>query len=121
MVRPIKTSEVAGKRNVKTGIRIKNSRVRRGRFQLTHRQILLIVILLFIFMGSGISYVWSNFEGTQIGYDVSRLKQEELKLQELNQKLRLELALYKSPQYLEEATHRLGLREPSPGQIIVLP
>lgn len=116
----MKTWDVAGKRNTKTGIRVRNARVRKSRFQFTHRQIFLVGIMLFIFMGSGISYVWSNFEGTQIGYDLSRLKQEELKLRELNQKLRLELATYKSPQYLEEATHQLGLREPLPEQIIVL-
>ena len=120
MARAIKTSEVSGRRNARTGIRVRNERLRKGRFQFTHRQIFLIGILLFVFMGSGIGYVWSNFEGTQLGYDLSRLKQEELKLQELNQKLRLELATYKSPQYLEEATQRLGLRAPLPEQIIVL-
>ena len=34
--------------------------------------------MLFFFMGSGISYVWSNFEKTQIGYDLSQLKKEEM-------------------------------------------
>lgn len=88
---------------------------------MTHRQLLLIAPLLLVFMGCGIGYVWSNFEGTQIGYDLSRLKQEELRLKELNQKLRVELATYLSPQYLEEATHKLGLKEASPDQIYVLP
>ncbi len=121
MVRRMKASEIKKKRNARTGVRIKNSRVRKKKSRLTHRQIFLIVIMLFIFMGSGISYVWSNFEGTQIGYDLSRLQQEELKLKELNQKLRLELATLKAPQNLEEATRRLGLRQPLPDQVIVLP
>lgn len=77
--------------------------------------------MLLLFMGSGIGYVWSNFEGTQIGYDLSRLQQEELRLKELNQKLRLELALLKSPQHLEEATRHMGLKAASPEQIVVLP
>lgn len=121
MVRPIRTSEVAGKRNIRTGIRVRNARKRKSGFSLTRRQIFLIAVMLILFMGSGIGYVWSNFEGTQIGYDLSRLKEEELKLQELNQKLRLELATYRSPQYLEGAIQKLGLKEPSPEQIIVLP
>lgn len=78
--------------------------------------------MLFMFMGTGIGYVWSNFERTQIGYDLSQLKKEEMRLVEINQKLRLELAILKSPQNLEAvATRSLGLRHPSPGQIIVLP
>lgn len=98
-----------------------NRRTRRRKLHITSRQIFLIAFMLLVFMGSGIGYVWSNFEGTQIGYDLSRLRQEELKLQELNQKLRLELATLKSPQNLEKATRRFGLRQPLPEQIIILP
>ncbi len=116
----MKHSEIEGKRNARTGIRIKNSRIKKKKSRLTHRQIFLIAVMLFLFMGSGIGYVWSNFEGTQIGYDLSRLQQEEFKLKEFNQKLRLELATLKSPQYLERAARSLGLREALPEQIIIL-
>lgn len=121
MVRPIKPSEGERKRNSETGIRIINSKSRRGGTYFTLRQIFLIAIMLLVFMGGSIGYVWSNFEGTQIGYDLSRLQHEVLRLEELNRKLRLELATLKSPQYLERAAYRLGLREALPGQIIVLP
>ena len=121
MVRPMKSSEVEKRRNAKTGIRIKNAKKKRVKSRPTRRQLFLVVIMLFVFMGSGMGYVWSNFEGTQIGYDVSRLQQEELRLKELNQKLRLELATMKSPQYLEEAPRKLGLREAKPQQIVILP
>ena len=121
MVRPIRTSDVAGKRNTRTGIRIQNAKKKKGGLRVSHRQIFLITIMLLIFMGTGIGYVWSNFEGTQIGYDLSLLKKEELRLKELNRKLRVELATYLSPQYLEEATRSLGLKEALPEQINVLP
>jgi len=121
MIRVIKASEIERRRNAGTGIRVRNTRVRKARYHFTSRQILLIGLMLFVFMGSGIGYVWSNLEGTQIGYDLSRLKQEELRLKDLNSKLRLELATLKSPQYLEEAAHALGLKAPSPRQIVVLP
>jgi cell division protein FtsL len=120
MVRAVKLSEIQGKRNAATGIRIKNSK-QRSRLQISPRQLLLIAILLMAFMGSGIGYVWSNFQGTQIGYDLSKLQREELRLEELNQKLRLELATLKSPQNLERAARRLGLRPATPEQIIILP
>jgi cell division protein FtsL len=121
MVRPMKPSEVQRKRNTKTGIRVGNKRSKKKRISISPRQIFLIAFLLLIFMGSGIGYVWSNFEGTQIGYDLSRLQQKELRLKELNQKLRVELATLKSPQNLERASGRLGLRQPLPEQIVFLP
>ncbi|MBT3259140.1 MAG: hypothetical protein HN366_22180, partial [Deltaproteobacteria bacterium] len=66
--------------------------------------------------------VWSNFERTQIGYDHSQLKKEEMRLEEINQKLKLELATLKSPQNLERlAIQKLGLGSPKPEQIILLP
>ena len=121
MAAALNPSEIRKKRNNKTGIRINNTRIRKKRLDLTNRQIFLVVIMLFIFMGTGIGYVWSNFEGTQIGCDLSRLQQKELKLRELNQKLKLELATLRSPQNLEEVTRRLGLKETIADQVIVLP
>ncbi len=89
---------------------------------MTGRQILLIVFMMLLFMGSSIGYVWSNFERTQIGYDLSQLKKKEMQLTEINRKLRLELAIVKSPRRIEKvAKERLGLRQPSPDQIVVLP
>ena len=121
MVRSIKISESEKKRNMKTGIRITNAKRKKGGLHLSPRQIFLIAVMLLVFMGSGIGYVWSNFEGTQIGYDLSRLQQEEWRLKELNQKLKVELATMKSPQSLEVATRRLGLRAPLPEQIVIVP
>ncbi len=109
------------KRNSRTGININNSRVKNNRFYFTNRQMILITIMLMLFMGSGIGYVWSNYEGTQIGFDLSRLQQNELTLKDLNQKLKVELALLKSPQNLEAAARALGLKDPLPEQIITLP
>jgi cell division protein FtsL len=86
------------------------------------KQIFLVVSMLVLFMGSSIGYVWSNFERTQLGYDLSQLKREEMKQREINRKLRLELAILKSPRNLEAlAIKQLGLRQPSADQIIILP
>ncbi len=120
MVRTVRVSELQGKRNAVNGVRIKNSKPRK-RVHLNRRQIAFIAGVLVAFMVSGIGYVWLNFKGTQIGYDISKLKQEELRLKELNQKLKLELAILKSPQYLERASRHLGLRPATPEQIVVLP
>lgn len=89
---------------------------------MSRKQIFLAILMLFLIMGSSIGYVWSNFEKTQIGYDLSQLKQEEMRLREINRKLCLELAVLKSPQNLGRlATQKLGLGQPSAEQIVVLP
>lgn len=123
MTRPEKVSRMMVSRNAKTGIRVRNSRFKKKhRSRFTRRQALLIIVMLLFFMGSGISYVWSTFEKTQIGYNLSQLKKEEMRLKEINRKLRLELALLKSPQNLEsKAVKDLGLRQPTPEQIVMLP
>ena len=120
MVRPSKVSEADFKRNARTGIRIKNSKVKKKKFYLTNRQIFLIAFMLIAFMGSSIGYVWSNYEGTQIGFDLGQLQKYERDLTELNKKLKLELATLKSPQNLEAAARSLGLHYASPEQIIIL-
>ena len=107
-------------RNHGTGVRIHNARKKDRELRLTPRQIVLISVLFLIFMGSGIGYVWSNFEGTQIGYDLSRLQKREMELMELNRKLKLELAFLKSPQYLEQAARKAGLHPMDPDQVILI-
>ena len=122
MTKRDRITKIVGSRNARTGVRINNSRVKTRKPHLSPRQIFLILVLLFLFMGSGIGYVWSNFERTQIGYELSQLKQEELRLRETNRKLRVELALLKSPANLEMlAVKKLGLGQPRPEQIIILP
>jgi cell division protein FtsL len=109
-------------RNAKNGVRVNNAKSKRRRFRMTKRQIFMVLVILFISMGSGIGYVWSNFERTQIGYSLSQLQKEELRLREVNRKLRLELATLKSPQHLERlAVEKLGLKKPSVEQILLLP
>ncbi len=108
--------------NKMTGVRVKNTRSRRWDLRLTKRQVLFICTLLVFLMFSGIGYVWSNLERTRVSYDLSELKRQELKLREINKKLRLELATLRSSQHLESvALTKLGLRQPTPAQIVVLP
>ena len=120
MVRNLISKEIEKRRNINTGISTINHRKRDTSIKVSTRQIILVVFMLLTLMMGGISYVWSSFEGIQIGYDLSRLKQREMELQEQNAKLKLELATLKSPQYLEEAVKGEGLNPPKPFQIVVL-
>ena len=122
MTRPDNLSKMMNSRNAASGVRMANEKSKTSKFHVTRRQVVVTLMMLICFMGTGIGYVWSNFERTQIGYDLSQLKKEEMRLEEINQKLKLELATLKSPQNLEHlAIHQLGLSSPKPEQIILLP
>jgi cell division protein FtsL len=122
MTRPDSLSKMVSSRNAENGVRMANARAKASKFHVTRRQVMITLMMLICFMGTGIGYVWSNFERTQIGYDLSQLKKEEMRLKEINQKLKLELATLKSPQNLERlAIEKLGLSPPKPEQIILLP
>ena len=81
-----------------------------------------LAVLFLLILLAGISHVWVNFKRTQTGYELSRLKREIAKAQEYNRKLKLEIAYLKSPKHLEgKAIKELGLRQPSPNQVVYLP
>ena len=122
MTRPDSLLKMMNSRNAASGVRMENAKSIPSRFHVTRRQVFMTLMMLICFMGTGIGYVWSNFERTQIGYDLSQLKKEEMRFQEINRKLKLELATLKSPQNLEHlAVQQLGLSPPKPEQIILLP
>jgi cell division protein FtsL len=110
MTRPDSLSKMKNSRNAGNGVCMANAKSKNTRFSITRRQVIITLMMLICFMGTGIGYVWSNFERTQIGYSLSQLQKEEIRLKEINQKLKLELATLKSPQNLERlATQNLGL------------
>ena len=88
-----------------------------------HRGLIYVLVILFLMLFlAGISHVWVNFKRTQTGYALSKLKKEIAQAEEYNRKLKLELAFLKSPEYLENrAIKELGLRQPTPAQIVYLP
>ena len=121
MARPKKVQRIVDLQKGKAGLRVRNTRIKGHTFHMTRRQMILIVSMLLLIMGSSIGYVWSNFESTQIGYSLSQLKREEIRLRKIQQELRAELAYLRSPQRLHALAHKkLGLGQPSAGQIIVL-
>jgi cell division protein FtsL len=116
-----RVARMKGSRNARTGIRIHNARTKGRRLRLTRKQVVVTVLMLCLFMGSSIGYVWCNFEGTRLGYDLSELKNEEMRLQEINRKLKVELATLLSPEKLEKvAVKELGMVHPTPEQIATL-
>ena len=115
-------SRMARSSNSRSSITTKNRRKKKTKSRITGRQLFMVVFMLLLFMGSGLGYVWSSYEQTQIGYDLSELKKREMKLMEMNRKLRVEIAMKKSTFNLEKiAVEKFGLKQPGIDQVIVLP
>lgn len=122
MTRKEIVSSMRGSRNAETGVGSRNARVRTAAFKLTGRQIVVVVLTVLVFMTCSIGYVWSNFERTQLGYSISQLKSEQMRLLNVNTQLRVEMAFLKSAERLEQvASEELGMKFPTPNQIVVLP
>jgi cell division protein FtsL len=95
-----------------------NSKKKREPIRFLH----FLVALFLLFLLAGIAHVWVNFKRTQTGYELSQLKKEIARAEEYNRKLKLEIASIKSPKHLENrAVKELGLRHPSPKQVVYLP
>lgn len=115
-------SSMKGSRNANTGVGPINVRVNSSGFKLTGRQLMVVVVTVAAFLTCSIGYVWSNFERTQLGYNIIQLKNEETRLLNVNRQLRVELAVLKSTERLENvAVEKLGMRFPASSQIVVLP
>jgi cell division protein FtsL len=71
----------------------------------------------------GLAHVWVQLQITEFGYELSTARDIVERLEQEQQELESELAMLTSPQRLaDEAGRRLEprLREPEPGQVVVL-
>jgi len=85
-----------------------------------HRLFLALSVAL-IFVGIALVFVWSNYQAVQTGYVISRLHQEQVRMMDLNRKLKVELANLTSLDRLERlAKNEMGLVTPRPDQIQVI-
>lgn len=78
----------------------------------------LLFLLAFIAILS-IFYIWSRVQIVEYGYDITRLKKEQINLLEEKRKLMVEVSVLKSPQYLQEvADKKTKLKEIKLDQLI---
>ena len=85
------------------------------------RLIILFAVLMLVFIGSSLFYVWSRIQVIQLGYEISNTLKEERVLTETNKKLRLEIATLKSYTRIEKlAVEELRMAKPKPEQVIVI-
>jgi cell division protein FtsL len=65
--------------------------------------------------------VWLRLQVASLGYELSAARQMQLRLQQEQRELEVELATLRSPGRIGEmARHRLGMTEPKKGQVVVV-
>ena len=90
-------------------------RVVRGWF--VRRVIFLGTVLVFL----GMLQVWLRLQVVHLGYELSAARRMQLRLEHEQRELEVELATLRDPARLGEvARHRLGMVEPTKGQVVIL-
>jgi cell division protein FtsL len=85
------------------------------------RRIALWLSLLLLLLAELLLTTWVRVQCTNLGYEIAALERENLRLTELQDNLRVELARLKSPQRITRIAHEMGLTMPAPAQVMVLP
>ena len=82
-----------------------------------------LALLVLVLLGCAIFITaWRRVAFIDVGYEVRKLEKNESKLLHLQHEMEIERAMLSSPERIEKvARARLGLREPEPGQIRVVP
>lgn len=81
----------------------------------------IVVVLLLVtavITAATTSQVWTHLRAIDLGYKISRASKKNAELLEINRRLRIEVALLKSPARVARiAREELGMSEPRPEQI----
>lgn len=89
------------------------------RLSLGRPRLVPLFLFLALVMMISLLFVWSRIQVFQLKYEISALETTLREGQQENRQLRLEAASLRSPARLDQvARTRLGLRQPSPEQII---
>ncbi|BCR03955.1 cell division protein FtsL [Desulfuromonas versatilis] len=90
-------------------------------FSLSRPRILPLLVSVTAIMAVSLFFVWSRIEAVNLEYAISS---HESRLRELNQEsrqLRLEVASLRNPLRIEQVARKeLGLRMPTPNQVIIV-
>lgn len=75
-----------------------------------------------VFIAELLIYTWSRVQCIKAGYAISNENNKNRNLINLQNNLKVELARLKSPERLAKiAKNQLGLKTPTPEQIIIIP
>lgn len=85
------------------------------------RTIGFIVLVVLIMTSGALIYAWSSLNIVHIGYEMAQALNERKNLIEINKRLKVELAILRSPDRIEAvAVHKLGMRTPKSHEFIII-
>lgn len=87
---------------------------------ITHKNAFRMLLLVVLLLLSSLILVWTRLEVMRQGYEITQSLSQEKQFIEMNQRLRLKLAMLKSPEQLELKAEELKLYRPAKDQIIIM-
>jgi cell division protein FtsL len=97
---------------------IDNSRIVKADDPERRREVRRFTIVMSIFFGLTMIYVWQHFSAIEVGYRVEAQKTQVEQLREENRQLRLNEAQLSDPGRIDKIAKQLGLDAPLPGQVV---
>lgn len=86
------------------------------------RMVIIWFIVMAVFIAELLIYTWSRVQCVKMGYEISNENNKNRNLINLQNNLKVELARLKSPERLADiAKNQLGLKIPTPEQVIIIP
>ena len=79
-------------------------------------------VIMVIFITELLVYTWSRVQCIKVGYEISHEGNKNRNFINLQNNLKIEIASLKSPERLANiAKNKLGLKSPTPDQVIIVP
>lgn len=101
--------------------RIINNRVIREADTRSHRDYIVVTVLLAMFLLGLFAYGWQHYQWIQYGYRIEDSQKKKEQLTEIGQQLRLERAALRDLQRIDKiARDELGMVLPARGQLVIL-
>ncbi|MBU1163045.1 MAG: cell division protein FtsL [Proteobacteria bacterium] len=89
---------------------------------LSTRIVIIWFTVMAVFIAELLIYTWSRVQCVKVGYEISNENNKNRKLINLQNNLKVELARLKSPERLADiARNQLGLKTPTPEQMVIIP
>ncbi len=86
------------------------------------KMVIIWFIVMAVFITELLIYTWSRVQCVKVGYEISNENNKNRNLINLQNNLKVELARLKSPERLADiAKNQLGLKIPTPEQMIIIP
>ena len=80
-----------------------------------------IVILIIVLSSTFLFYVWGKVDVVRVGYELDQLSKQKIALEQEHDRLQITYSQLTAPDRIaKEAMMKLHMKEPDPGQVILI-